>query len=138
MMQALMNSVRKVTQTDQALKISDAIALLSSYEGTKIVNINSARTASDLTTPARYYTTGAFLSGKPANVANDDRIQLDVIQDKNGNLAQLFFVNNVVWARRNNADGWSDWTKLGGSKARPNGFLPHYERGLSVCRLAAL
>lgn len=28
--------------------------------------------------------------------------------------------------------------KLGGSKARPNGFLPHYERGLSVCRLAAL
>ena len=28
--------------------------------------------------------------------------------------------------------------KLGGSKARPNGFLSHYERGLSVCRLAAL
>lgn len=114
MMQALMNSVRKVTQTDQALKISDAIALLSSYEGTKIVNIGAASVASNLTTPARYYTTGAFLSGKPANVANDDRIQLDVIQDKNGNLAQLFFVNNVVWARRNNADGWSDWTKLGG------------------------
>ncbi|WP_270360409.1 hypothetical protein [Limosilactobacillus mucosae] len=73
------------------------------------------------TMPFKVTTAGKFNFGLAGNPFTGGEAKVEKMMLNKGDLPLPFTKN-----------------KLGGSKARPNGFLPHYERGLSVCRLAAL
>lgn len=121
----LMNAVRQQTGTSDKLSLHEAAALLKDFKGLRKNDIQRMEQTSNLTEPGWYHSVGGYLSGKPANVANQDDVEVTVIKDSKNNVAQLFFVNGIVWGRALVSNNWTPWNKLGGvAKALLCALLP--------------
>ena len=113
-MTGLMNAVRQQTGTSDKLSLDEAAALLKDFKGLRKNDIQYGELTSNLTEPGWYHSAGRYLSGKPANVADQDDVEVAVIKDSKNNVAQLFFVNGIVWGRALVSNNWTPWNKLGG------------------------
>ena len=114
-MTGLMNAVRQQTGTSDKLSLHEAAALLKDFKGLRKNDIfQGIELTSNLTEPGWYHSAGRYLWGKPANVANQDDVEVAVIKDSKNNVAQLFFVNGIVWGRALVSNNWTSWNKLGG------------------------
>lgn len=112
---ALMTAIRKSTHTDSKMSIKDATSLIASYLSFKCENITHQMRINDLTDPGVYYSIGKWLSGKPANIKNEDTITLLVFQDQFANKIQIFVgSNNVFWVRRWENNSYTAWQEVGG------------------------
>ena len=114
-MTALMDSARSLTHTTQKMNIEDLTKLISNYLGFKRNYIYNAVLLNDITEPGIYYSTGLYLSGKPANIKKEDTITLLVFQDQFANKIQIFVgSNNIFWVRRWENNSYTAWQEVGG------------------------
>ena len=114
-MTALMDSARSLTHTTQKMNIEDLTKLISNYLGFKRNYIYNAVLLNDITEPGIYYSTGIYLSGKPANIKKEDTITLLVFQDQFANKIQIFVgSNNIFWVRRWENNSYTAWQEVGG------------------------
>ena len=109
-----MNAVRGVTRTSSKLSFDDASSLLQKFIGVERIAISRATPVNVLKSPGLYSGTGAFLSGKPGIVANDDAVKILVFQSVPGYPVQIFWFKDEVWARCWKNNSWKSWTRLGG------------------------
>ncbi len=102
-----------MTHTTQKMSIKDLAELVSNYLGFKRNYINSQMMTSDMTEPGIYYSTGFYISGKPANIKNEYNLTIMVLQDSSGNKVQVFIADdNVIWVRRWKNNAYTSWQRV--------------------------
>ena len=109
----LMNAVRDTTRTSNKLSLDDASSLLYKFFGIERITITHATILNELKSPGIYSGKGAYLTGKPGIVANDDDVKILVFQAIPYYPVQIFWFKDEVWVRCWKINSWESWTKLG-------------------------
>ena len=141
-MTGLANAVRSVSDTSEKLGIDDMKSVISQLGNFHDFGEMPSGTDANECIKSGVYNVRDY--GKYKNIPSSSYGVLAVLSPLSGvaYAVQLYAsvdAGGSFYLRvKNGAFGWTAWKKLGGGKARPNGFLPHFERGRSVCRLAVL